>query len=99
MRAMGGERVQLRNPDRTKAGANIERDKYDLVREQILALVPKAAPGITWTELRDRADARLGRKLKGGDNWWYTTAVKLHLEAVGDLKRSSGSPQRLIRSK
>jgi hypothetical protein len=32
-----------------------------------------------------------------GHNWWYTTAVKLHLEAIGELKRSGGSPQRLTR--
>jgi hypothetical protein len=47
--------------------------------------------------LRDAADERLGTRLKSGHNWWYTTAVKLHLEAIGELKRSGGSPQRLTR--
>jgi hypothetical protein len=93
------ERVRLRNPDRTKSGPNIERDKYELVRTEILALVPRSGPGITWTSLRDAADKRLGRRLEGGHNWWYATAVKLHLEAIGDLKRSAGSPQRLTRTK
>jgi hypothetical protein len=93
------DRIQLRHPDRAKSGPNIERDKYDLVRREILALVPRRAPGTTWTELRDAADTRLGRRLKDGDNWWYTTAVKLHLEAIGEIKRSTGSPQRLTRIK
>ena len=90
-------RVRLRNPDKTKAGPSIEREKYEIVRKEILALVPRSAPGITWTSLRDSADERLGRRLKGGHNWWYTTAVKLHLEAIGELRRSDGSPQRLTR--
>src|SRR5712691_8677816 len=93
------DRVRLRNPDKTKAGPNIEREKYEIVRREILALVPRSAPGITWTTLRDAADTRLGRKLEGGHNWWYTTAVKLHLEAIGELERASGSPQRLTRTK
>lgn len=93
------ERVRLRNPDKTKGGPSIDREKYAIVRKAILALVPRADPGITWTSLRDAADERLGRKLEGSNNWWYTTAVKLHLEAIGELKRSKGSPQRLTRTK
>ena len=54
---------------------------------------------MTLTALRDAADKRLGRRLKGRSNRWYTMAVKLHLEAIGDLKRSAGSPQRLTRTK
>ena len=96
---MRAERIQLRHPDRTKAGPNIERSRYEPVRKQILALVPRRAPGITWTDLRDAADRRLGTRLGGGNNWWYTSVVKLHLEALGEIERSGGSPQRLIRSK
>ena len=93
------ERVRLRNPDKTKVGPNVERETYEIVRKQILALVPRSRPGITLTALRDAADKRLGRRLKGRSNRWYTMAVKLHLEAIGDLKRSAGSPQRLTRTK
>jgi uncharacterized protein DUF6958 len=92
------ERVRLRNPDKTKGGPSIDREKYEIVRKAILSLVPKTSPGITWTSLRDAADKRLGRKLEGSNNWWYTTAVKLHLEAIGELQRSKGSPQRLTRT-
>lgn len=88
----------MRNPSKGKTGSNIERDKYEVVRTVILALVPRKSPGITWTELRDAADQRLGTRLQGGHNWWYTTAVKLHLEAIGEIKRSGGSPQRLTRT-
>jgi hypothetical protein len=94
---MTGERVLLRNPDPAKAGPNIEREKYTIARDEILGLVPRTAPGITWTELRDRAEKSLAKKLRGGNSWWYTSVVKLHLEAIGELKRSGGSPQRLTR--
>jgi hypothetical protein len=91
-------RIKLRNPDRRKAMPTIERTKYEVVRREILALVPKQGPGITWTALRDGADKRLGAKLEGSNNWWYTSVVKLHLEAIGEIERSGGAPQRLTRT-
>jgi len=96
---MPAERIRLRHPDRTKAGPNIERSRYELVRKQILALVPRSGPGIAWTDLRDAAHRGLGTRLAGGNNWWYTSVVKLHLEAIGEIERSGGSPQRLLRSR
>jgi hypothetical protein len=90
-------RIKLRNPDRAKAMPTIDRSKDEIVRREILALVPKREPGITWTALRDGADERLGMMLGGSNNWWYTSVVKLHLEAIGEIERSGGAPQRLIR--
>ena len=92
----GGPRIQLKHPEGKRA-PSIERDRYELVRRLVLQTVPAKEPGITWVDLRTAVDKKLGSKLEGGNNWWYIHGVKLHLEALGDLKRVTESPQRLVR--
>lgn len=96
--APGPGRIALTNPDPKQRGPDSEREKYEISRRTILGIVSKQAPGVTWTVLRDTSDRALGKKLRGGNNWWYTTAVKLHREAIGKLKRSGAMPQRLRRT-
>lgn len=95
-------RIQLRHPDRSKKMPRIDRQTYDVVRKTALTTLPKKEPGITWTDFRDEVAKKLGRA-KGWDRslnpWWYTTAVKLDLEARGEIKRlPKSSPQRLVRT-
>jgi hypothetical protein len=94
-------RIQLRNPDPTKKGARIGRDTYAIVRKVALATLPSKAPGMTLTEFRAKVSKRLLRE-KGYDQskspMWYSMAVKLDLEARGEIKRTGGSPQRLVRA-
>jgi hypothetical protein len=93
-------RIQLRNPDRDKKGARIPRDQYVIARRAALATLPAKAPGITLTDFREKMAKRLLRA-KGWDRSlsasWYTMAVKLDLEARGEIRRLGGSPQRLVR--
>lgn len=94
------ERIQLRNPDPKKRAPRIGRETYAIVRKVALATLPATEPGMTWTEFRDTVSKRLIRT-KGYDRalnpWWYTHAVKLDLEARGEIKRVGRSPQRLVR--
>ena len=96
------DRIQLRHPDRTKKMPRVDRQTYAVVRRTALATLPRTGPGVTWTEFRDTVARRLARA-KGWDRtlnaWWYTTAVKLDLEARGEIKRMpKSSPQRLTRA-
>jgi uncharacterized protein DUF6958 len=95
------ERIQLRNPVPGKMGARIPRDQYVLARRAALATLPKRAPGMTLTDFR----AKMAKRLRRATGWdrslsasWYTMAVKLDLEARGEIKRTGGSPQRLVRA-
>jgi hypothetical protein len=94
-------RVQLRNPDPAKKGARIPRDQYVIARRAALATLTAKAPGITLIDFRAKMAKRLLRA-KGWDRSlsasWYTMAVKLDLEARGEIKRTGGSPQRLVRA-
>jgi hypothetical protein len=96
------DRIQLRHPDRAKKMPRIDRRTYSVVRRTALATLPKQEPGMTWTDFRDTVAKRLSRE-KGWDRtlnaWWYTTAVKLDLEARGEIRRiPKASPQRLTRA-
>jgi len=97
---MAAAKVLLRNPDPTKKGPRMAKTTYAVVRGAALATLPSKAPGVTLAEFRAALAARLGRT-KGWDPslsaQWYGMAIKLDLEARGELTRS-GSPQRLTRA-
>jgi hypothetical protein len=77
-----------------KKGVNIDRSKYDTVR-QAIETVLHAQPGATFSELTDAVGQRIGASFDGSVGW-YVTSVKLDLEARGLLERIDGrSPQRL----
>ena len=93
-------KIQLRNPDPKKKGPRMDRSTYALVRGAALATLPAKAPGLTLEQFRSALAKRLGRT-KGWDPAmsarWYGMAIKLDLEARGELKRT-GTPQRLTRA-
>jgi hypothetical protein len=96
------ETIQLRHPDPTKKTAHIASDAYAVARRTVLAVVPAREPGITLPAYLDAVAAKLP-KAKGWDPSlsarWYAMAIKLDLEARGELKRVNAKPpQRLVRT-
>jgi hypothetical protein len=94
--------IQLRHPDPSKKTARIARDAYDVARRTVLAIVPVDEPGITLDDYLGEVAIRLP-KAKGWDRSlsasWYAMAMKLDLEARGELKRVNRKPpQRLVRT-
>ena len=97
------DRIQLQHPDPTKKTARIAGDAYAVARRTVLAIVPAAEPGITLNDYLDEVATTLP-KAKGWDPSlsarWYAMAMKLDLEARGELKRiNRRPPQRLIRTR
>lgn len=77
-----------------KQGVNIDREKYEQMRDEILAAL-KAEPEQTFSGLNEVVGARLDGRFDGSIGWYYTT-VKLDLEARGIIERvPKSSPQRL----
>lgn len=78
-----------------KQGVNIDKGKYDAVREAILTIIDEQGE-IVFREL----PAYVGERLADFDGsiGWYTTTVKLDLEARGEIERiPKSNPQRLRR--
>ena len=94
--------IQLRHPDRTKKMPRMQKNDYAIAHRTALAVVPTRAPGITVEAYLAAMRTRLP-KAKGWDssksaNWW-AMAIKLDLEARGELTRINDKPpQRLVRS-
>ena len=72
-----------------KTGRNIDRDKYDTLKQAILTAVTRKE--LTHTELFERVNKTLRGKFSGNINW-YAETVKLDLEARKIIERTSAKP-------
>jgi hypothetical protein len=86
------EKILTLHPE-GKEGVNIDKAKYDAVREAVLAAI-RAQGDMPFGSLADAVGQRLPDF--DGSIGWYTTTVKLDLEARGEIERLPGNgPQRL----
>ncbi|MBF0239828.1 MAG: hypothetical protein HQM12_19175 [SAR324 cluster bacterium] len=93
------QKVLCKSPSATK-GTRIEKWKYEAVKKAILQVVPKGGEGILFKDLATLVETGLPERIKAslGSVSWYTTTVKLDLEARGEIKRVPDSkPQRLVK--
>lgn len=99
---MADDRIQLRNPEPTKSSPKMERATYSLARSVALAVIPAREPGITLPDYLET----MRRSLPKAEGWpagasagWWAMAIKLDLEARGELRRVKAKPpQRLVRT-
>ncbi len=94
--------IKTRNINKGVGGTRISKEKYEAVQKAILAAVPRLKDGILFKELPKEVAKRVPKPLfpKKGSASWYTTVVKLDLEARGLIERIPGEvPQRLRRVK
>ena len=88
------EKIMTQHPQ-GKQGVNIDKTKYDAVREAILSILDERGT-ITFADLPDAVGARLTDF--EGSIGWYVTTVKLDLEARDEIERLPNvSPQQLRR--
>jgi len=82
-----------------KKGVNIDREKYDAIKEYLIAQITKAGE-ITYSDLNDMAIIDLANTFSGSIPW-YVVTVKLDLEARGVIERipkTSPHKVRLVKS-
>ncbi|NIM93472.1 MAG: hypothetical protein GTO18_07155 [Anaerolineales bacterium] len=91
---MSEERIMTLNPVPEKAGTNIDRAKYELIRESIINSIQESGV-LTFKQLQKEVHKDLDGRFEGSISW-YVTTVKLDLEARGIIERvPSSSPQQL----
>ncbi len=88
------ERIMTLHPA-GKTGVNIERVKYDAVCQAILASVGESGE-LAFQELPGAVAGRLPAGFDGSIGW-YTTTVKLDLEARGLIERVPGQSPQMLR--
>ena len=89
-----GEQIMTLHPA-GKQGVNIDRAKYELIRQAIIASVQQRGE-MPFGELGAAVAANLSEPFDGSIGW-YTIAVKLDLEARGVIERLPGRSPQVIR--
>ncbi len=88
------EKFFANHPDPTKQGVNISKAKYDSIRGAILAALANGKE-LTLKDLFAAVRKTLKGKFDGSISW-YTTVVKLDLEACEVIERvPKAKPQRI----
>ena len=87
---MSEEKILTKHP-LGKNGRNIDRQKYELVKESILSALEENE--LTHTELFDQLNKSLKSKFSGNISW-YGETVKLDLEAGKIIERTASKPQK-----
>ncbi len=82
------------HPDPGKQGTNIDREKYDLIKDAIMKVVGDSGE-IQFKNLSTAVEEALAAPFDGSIPW-YVTTIKLDLEARGIIERIPGArPQRI----
>ena len=91
------EMFEARHPDPHKQGTRVTKATYDSYRAALLQVIPSDEDGVPFAELRELVLPHLPAGLSDTTSpGWWTTTVKLDLEARGLIERVPGSkPQRL----
>ena len=98
--------IQARNVNHPEHRENLKAEKYNIIREAILAALP-ADDWMSFAEMETAVRARLDERQvpkrlfpKPGSVRWYCKAVQLDLEARGEIERQPRkSPLRLRKSR
>ncbi|WP_149193066.1 DUF6958 family protein [Luteimonas suaedae] len=92
------EKIEIQSITSPGHVQRMNRAKYLAMREALLGVLPKAAPGLTVAEAKAALLAALPDALfPGGDKaGWWLKAVQLDLEAKGVIARGPTRPVRLF---
>lgn len=92
-------RQEVLNVNTDRSDGTIDREKYEAMKSALLEVIPEGEEGVPFGELAERVKPLLPEAVfEGASIGWYTTTVKLDLEARGLIERvPNASPQRLRR--
>lgn len=93
------ERTEMRSITSPGFAMQVDKAKYDAMKDALLVGVPKGKPGLTVAEIKQRVLPLLpGDLFPGGAKaGWWLKGVQLDLEARGVIARENVKPLRLHR--
>ncbi len=93
------ERVEMHNIMSPGHVVRVDKAKYDAMKDAVLAVVPRAEPGLTVAEVKAGVLPLLPEALfpGGAKAGWWLKGVQLDLEAKGVIARANVKPLRLHR--
>jgi hypothetical protein len=94
------EYITIENVNVPGRTSRVNAAMYEAMKEAMLKVLPKEAPGFTQSEIHEAAVPHLPQELYPGGakvDWWSMT-VQLDLEAKGILVREGAKPLRWHRA-
>ena len=92
------EMFEALHPDPAKQGTRVTKATYDLYRTALLAVIPADEEGIEFGQLREAVIPYLPADIvESTSPGWWTTTVKLDLEARGLIERTGHSGRQRVR--
>lgn len=88
------DKIAVENVNTPGRTSTVDAGKYTAMCDAMLAVIPQAEPGLTATEIKERAKPLLPEALfpGGATSGWWVKCVQLDLEAKGRLKRHQTRP-------
>jgi hypothetical protein len=84
-----GAKVEIRNANNPGWSGRVDAAKYEAMKYALLRVIPRGAPGLTQTEMRNKAVFHLPAHVfpNGEKADWWSKCVQLDLEHRGELVR------------
>ena len=91
------QKIEIENINSPGHVVRVDREKYEAMRQALLAVLPRSSPGLTVAEAKAKLLPLLPDALfPGGDKaGWWLKAVQLDLEAKSAVQRENTKPLRL----
>jgi hypothetical protein len=78
------DKILTLNPNPGKKGVNVDKDKYEFIHDEIVKVLRDKGP-LGAMRLVQELDSRIGDEKFGGSVGWYTTAIRLDMEAKKEI--------------
>jgi hypothetical protein len=84
-----GAKVEIRNANNPGWSGKVDAAKYEAMKQALLRVIPRGAPGLTQVEMRNKAVFHLPAHIfpNGEKADWWSKCVQLDLEHRGELVR------------
>ena len=92
------EMMEARHPDPDKKGTRVTKATYEVYRDALLEVIPNTPEGIEFMALSKAVQPHVpGDVLEATSAGWWTTTVKLDLEARGLIERVNVKGRQRVR--
>ena len=92
------EMFKALHPDPTKQGTSVTKATYEVYKDALMKVIPKSKEGIAFSELSKAVQPHVPEDvLENTSAGWWTTTVKLDLEARGMIERVDTKGRQRIR--
>ncbi len=93
------DKIEIENFTSPKWRGNVDRAKYEAMRDALLSVLPTFAPGLSVADAKAKLLPLLPEEIfpDGAKAGWWLKAAQLDLEAKGIIIREASKPLRLHR--